>query len=98
MRCSRSSCADHANRVGIGPTQGRSPKEVRMRIRPALMIIMLAALWVAVASRPGSALEAGEPAPDFTLASTTGGDISLSDFRGKKWVLLEFYGADFAPT
>ncbi len=43
-------------------------------------------------------MEAGEPAPDFTLASTTGGDISLSDFRGKKFVLLEFYGADFAPT
>lgn len=50
------------------------------------------------APRPARALDAGEPAPDFTLASTTGGDISLSDFRGKKWVLLEFYGADFAPT
>jgi len=25
-------------------------------------------------------------------------DIALSDFRGKKWVLIEFYGADFAPT
>ena len=44
------------------------------------------------------AVEVGEPAPAFTLASTTGGDISLSDFRGKKWVLLEFYGADFVPT
>lgn len=43
-------------------------------------------------------MEVGEPAPDFSLASTTGGDISLSDFRGKKFVLLEFYGADFAPT
>ena len=43
-------------------------------------------------------IEEGEPAPDFTLASTTGADISLSDFRGKKWVLLEFYGADFVPT
>jgi AhpC/TSA family protein len=47
---------------------------------------------------PAGAVEVGEPAPAFTLASTTGGDISLSDFRGKKWVLLEFYGADFAPT
>ncbi len=36
--------------------------------------------------------------PTSRLPSTTGGDISLSDFRGKKWVLLEFYGADFAPT
>lgn len=47
---------------------------------------------------PAGAVEVGEPAPDFTLASTTGGDISLSDFRNKKFVLLEFYGADFAPT
>ncbi len=53
---------------------------------------------VVLGPRSARAVEAGEPAPDFTLASTTGGDISLSDFRGKKFVLLEFYGADFAPT
>jgi len=47
---------------------------------------------------PAWALEVGERAPDFKLPSTMGGDISLSDFRNKKWVLLEFYGADFAPT
>ena len=45
-----------------------------------------------------SAVEVGQPAPDFKLPSTMGGDVSLGDFRGKKWVLLEFYGADFAPT
>jgi hypothetical protein len=45
-----------------------------------------------------SALEVGEKAPDFTLPSTTGEKISLSHFRGKKLVLLEFYGADFAPV
>jgi AhpC/TSA family len=45
-----------------------------------------------------AAVDVGEPAPGFTLPSTAGGDISLSDFRGKKFVLLEFYGADFAPT
>jgi AhpC/TSA family len=53
---------------------------------------------VVTSPRPARAVEVGEPAPDFTLASTTGSDISLSDFRGKKWVLLEFYGADFVPT
>jgi hypothetical protein len=40
----------------------------------------------------------GEPAPDFTLPSTTGDEISLSEFRGKKHVILEFYGVYFAPT
>ena len=44
------------------------------------------------------ALEVGAQAPDFTLPSTTGEPISLSQFRGKKLVLLEFYGVDFAPT
>ena len=49
-------------------------------------------------SRASSAVEVGEKAPDFKLPATTGVDISLSDFRGKKWVLIEFYGAAFVPT
>jgi peroxiredoxin len=44
------------------------------------------------------AIEVGDKAPDFKLPATTGVDISLSEFRGKKWVLVEFYGADFQPT
>lgn len=44
------------------------------------------------------ALEIGEKAPDFTLPSTTGNKISLSQFRGKKLVLMEFYVADFGAT
>jgi AhpC/TSA family len=44
------------------------------------------------------ALEVGEKAPDFTLPSTTGEPISLSQFRGKQHVLLEFYVRDHAPT
>jgi hypothetical protein len=70
----------------------------RARLIAALAVLGLAVVPIIAAPRPSAALEAGEPAPDFTLASTTGGDISLRDFRGKKWVLLEFYGADFAPT
>jgi peroxiredoxin len=53
---------------------------------------------VAVGPGPAGAVEVGQAAPTFSLASTTGGDISLNDFRGKKWVLLEFYSADFVPT
>jgi thioredoxin-dependent peroxiredoxin len=43
-------------------------------------------------------LEVGEKAPDFTLPSTMGEQISLSQFRGKKHVLLEFYVRDHGPT
>jgi len=45
-----------------------------------------------------TAVEVGERAPNFTLASTIGKDISLTEFLGKKYVLIEFYGADFAPV
>lgn len=44
------------------------------------------------------AVEVGDKAPDFTLPATTGLDVSLNEFRGKKWVFLEFYGAAFVPT
>jgi len=50
------------------------------------------------ATRVSSAIEVGDKAPDFKLPATTGVDVSLSEFRGKKWVFLEFYGADFQPT
>ena len=33
----------------------------------------------------------GDPAPDFTLENVDGKRISLSDFRGKKNVVLVFY-------
>ena len=49
-------------------------------------------------ARASSALDVGDKAPDFTLPATTGEKVSLSQFRGKKTVLLEFYGADYAPV
>jgi len=64
----------------------------------ALLVLTSAAIAPAALVTPAAAIEAGEPAPDFRLPSTFGNDISLGDYRGKKWVLLEFYAADFAPT
>jgi hypothetical protein len=49
-------------------------------------------------SRVSLALDVGDKAPDFKLPSTNGVDISLSDFRAKKWVFLEFFAAAFVPT
>ena len=45
-----------------------------------------------------TALEVGEKAPDFTLPSTIGETISLSQFQGKQFVLIEFYGQDYSPV
>jgi AhpC/TSA family len=63
-----------------------------------MVLFGLAVCSVVVNPGPTAAVEVGEPAPAFTLPSTTGADISLSDFKGKKFVFLEFYGSDFAPT
>ena len=42
-------------------------------------------------------IAAGEPAPDFTLRDQDGEKVSLSDYRGRK-VLLVFYPVDFSPV
>jgi peroxiredoxin len=42
-------------------------------------------------------LKVGDTAPDFSLPATTKEKISLSDYKGKKNVLLAFYGMDFTP-
>jgi thioredoxin-dependent peroxiredoxin len=41
-------------------------------------------------------LEAGQPAPDFTLPDQDGNDVSLSDFRGAP-VVVYFYPKDDTP-
>jgi peroxiredoxin Q/BCP len=38
--------------------------------------------------------EIGKPAPDFSLTSSEGSQVSLKDYRGK-WVVLYFYPKDF---
>jgi peroxiredoxin Q/BCP len=42
-------------------------------------------------------LKVGQKAPEFTLVSTDGKEISLKDFKGKKNVVLYFYPKDMTP-
>ena len=42
------------------------------------------------------AIEVGDTAPDFTLKDQAGEDLTLSDFRGKKNVVLMFYPLAFS--
>jgi hypothetical protein len=47
------------------------------------------------------ALKVGDIAPDFELQAVTGDmphKFRLSDYRGKKNVVLAFYPADWTPT
>lgn len=41
---------------------------------------------------------AGEAAPEFALASTSGQTVSLLDFRGRKHLLLAFFPLAFTST
>jgi cytochrome oxidase Cu insertion factor (SCO1/SenC/PrrC family) len=40
---------------------------------------------------PKTHLKVGQAAPDFTLTDTEGKEVKLSDFKGKKNVVLAFY-------
>jgi peroxiredoxin (alkyl hydroperoxide reductase subunit C) len=40
----------------------------------------------------------GQPAPDFTLPSVTGEDITLSQFKGEKNIVISFVPAAWTPV
>ena len=40
---------------------------------------------------PQTSLKVGDVAPEFTLTDTDGNTVKLSDFKGKKSVVLAFY-------
>ena len=70
----------------------------RMQSTSNLLLVGVLLAGVLVGARVAPALEVGEEAPNFMLPSTLGEEISLRQFRGKHLVLIEFYGADFAPV
>ena len=72
--------------------------ERRRQYTGRLLLVGVLLAGVLVGARVAPAFEVGEEAPDFTLPSTLGEEISLRQFRGKHLVLIEFYGADFAPV
>lgn len=60
-----------------------------------LLVLSLAALSLsACGATDGAELKVGDPAPAFTLPSASGEQVSLSDYRGSKPVLLYFHMAD----
>ena len=61
-------------------------------IAPAAALLSIG-LWMM--PLPATALEVGDKAPDFLMHSTVGETVRLSDFQGKKHVLLFFFLAAF---
>jgi len=62
---------------------------VSKKIRSAAVLLILA-LAVPLATR-AAALKVGDKAPDFTMPDQNGNKVKLSDFLGKKNVVLAFY-------
>ena len=57
-------------------------------------IIALATFTCMAATESQTQPEVGKPAPDFSLTTGDGSQVSLKDYRGK-WVVLYFYPKDF---
>jgi thioredoxin-dependent peroxiredoxin len=70
-------------------------------MRIASVLLISAALGTGVGAQeapPKTSLKVGDMAPDFTITgrmNTSGKEIKLSDFRGKKVVILAFFPAAF---
>lgn len=64
------------------------------KMMTGLLFVALACTLSAQAP-PKTHLKVGDAAPDFTLPSTTGKPVKLSEFKGKKSVVLAFYPAAF---
>ena len=53
------------------------------------LVLMLAA------AEPGMRLAVGDVAPDFSLPASNGKTVKLSDYKGKKKVVLAFFPKAF---
>lgn len=64
-------------------------------LKSSVSVILLLAFGILVSGQqpapPKTNLKVGDAAPDFTLPSTSGQKVKLSDFKGKKNVVLAFY-------
>jgi thioredoxin-dependent peroxiredoxin len=61
----------------------------------ALLILGLAAALTVGAMAQTKDLAAGDPAPDFALQASDGKTYKLSDFKGKKPVVLAWFPKAF---
>jgi peroxiredoxin len=66
-----------------------------MRRSLVLGLALVAGLCAQNVQPPKTPLKEGDMAPDFTLNSTAGGKVTLSELRGKFNVVLAFFPAAF---
>jgi len=71
-----------------GGVHQQNKKEDKMK--KIILILMVFAFLINGASA-GQSPEVGDSAPDFNLVSVSGDELKLSDYKGKKNVILIFY-------
>jgi hypothetical protein len=95
----RGSALEHACAVcGPRPESERERREPDMSRRRMVQIgiaVVALSLTLGMVPIPAPAVEVGDKAPDFVMHSTTAETLRLSDYQGKKNVLLFFFLAAF---
>lgn len=77
----------------VTETDSKEIKELKRiaLIFTILLFSVISTLAQAAPTAPTITLKVGEEAPDFMLPDTAGNKVKLSDFRGKKNVVLAFF-------
>jgi hypothetical protein len=65
------------------------------RLRRNTLVAMLLTIGLWMVPMPVPAVEVGQQAPDFLMHGTVGETVRLSDYQGKKNVMLFFFVAAF---
>lgn len=90
----------NANVARRAPRSGLTPREIAYTVGGGVAaLILIAAVWMFTARQTTTLPTVGEvnrPAPDFTLPALGGGEVRLSDYRGKV-VLVNFWGTWCEP-
>jgi len=78
------------------PTLTHPPDPMKRLKIIGLVVVILTVVVAWVVAPKGDIPKVGDPAPDFTLVSNEGTEVTLSDYKeAGQWVVLYFYPKDF---